>query len=153
MLFDPGSTILHHHHHYYYYIFGYPHGIRKFLGQGLNPSHSCDCHHIYGKAWSFNILPGDRDQTHPSTGDSRHCSWFLNPLVPQVGTPKFCILIVCLEPHLGINWRMFHHILNQWTRKNKGCCNIMSYSNSAWHTFPIMIYFKYENLQQFELEV
>ena len=49
----------------FYFILFYCHipSIGKFLGQGLNPSHSCNLHHSSDNARSFNPLGLARDQT------------------------------------------------------------------------------------------
>ena len=38
-------------------FYDHTHGICKFLGQGSNPSHSCDLHHSCGNTGPFNPLP------------------------------------------------------------------------------------------------
>ena len=52
---------------FFFFFFCCDHGTWKFLGQGLNLSHSCD---NAGSLtyWGLN------------TGDSSHCSWVHNPL-------------------------------------------------------------------------
>ena len=58
---------------------GHTHNIWKFLGQGLNLSHSCDLGHSYGNAGSFNPWPRAGNQTRTSTvtaivGFLTHCT-------------------------------------------------------------------------------
>ena len=49
---------------YFFKFYGCTHDIRKFLGQGLNLSHSCNLCHSWGNARSFNPLCWAGDQTH-----------------------------------------------------------------------------------------
>ena len=46
-----------------FFFNGHTHGVWKFLGQGLNPSHSCELGHSCGDDGSFNLLAGDRTCT------------------------------------------------------------------------------------------
>lgn len=39
-----------------FFLFGHTHGIRKFPGQGSNPSHSCDLRHSFSNTGSLNPL-------------------------------------------------------------------------------------------------
>ena len=78
------------------FLNGCTHSMWKFLGRGLNPSHSFNLHHSCNNTRSFKPLSQAGDQTHTSTATQAtavrlltHCS--------TVGTPdslsyvKFCV--------------------------------------------------------------
>ena len=70
-----------------FFFFNSPtHNIWKFLGQGLNPSHSCDLCHRGGNAGSFNPLRGARNQTYGSAGTQTAAVGFLT-YSTTAGTP------------------------------------------------------------------
>ena len=65
---------------YFNFFYGLTLSIWKFLGQGLNLSHSCELHCSCGNSRSFNPLhrPSWRLNLHLCS-DPMHCSWILNP--------------------------------------------------------------------------
>ena len=75
-------------------LYGHTHGTWKFPGQGSNSSHSCNLHHRYGNARSFNPLCLAGDQAHTSTALSATAVGFLTPCT-TAGTPP---LLSSLEP-------------------------------------------------------
>ena len=50
----------------FFFFYSHTRGIWKFLGQGLNPSWSCDLLHSCSNARSFNPLHWTKDVTHTS---------------------------------------------------------------------------------------
>ena len=52
---------------YLFLFYGLGHAIWKFLGQTLNPSHSCDLNHSCSNTGSFNPLCWARDPTPASS--------------------------------------------------------------------------------------
>jgi len=51
---------------FFFHFYGHTHSIWKFLGQGLNLSHSCNLCHSCSKAKYFNSLHWAWDWTHTS---------------------------------------------------------------------------------------
>ena len=68
-----------------------PHGIKKFLGQGLNPSHSCDLCHSSGNTGSFNPLHWAGYWT--STASQAAVVVFLTQCTKK-GTPVFLVFVL-----------------------------------------------------------
>ena len=65
---------------FFFYFYGCTHGTWKFLGQELNPRHSCDLRHSCSNDRSFNpLFQGQILNLHLHTNLS-YCSWILNPL-------------------------------------------------------------------------
>ena len=73
---------------------GLTRGIWKFLGQGLNPSHSYDLHRSWSNSRSFNPLCWDRDQI-PASVAIRAAAVRFQTHCSTVGTPgKIFILFI-----------------------------------------------------------
>ena len=82
---------------FYFVLFcfnGCTHDTWKFLGQGLNPSHSYNLHCSCGSAGSFNPLHQAGDQTHTSTGNRTAAVMFLTHCT-TVGTPRLSVFFLC----------------------------------------------------------
>ena len=56
-LFFLSASFIHFFHLFFFSLYGRTHSIWKFLGQGLNPGHSCNLWCSCGNASSFNPMP------------------------------------------------------------------------------------------------
>ena len=77
------------------FFHGYIQGMWKFLGQGLNPSCSCDLCHRCSNTGSFHPLHWARDQTCTSVATGATETGFLKHWI-TVGTPMHIFIIKIL---------------------------------------------------------